>query len=1798
MSTVASVVEPVAIVGIGCRFPGAPNPEALWQLLIQGKDAIREVPADRWSIRAFYDPDSRKPGKLSAFRGGFLNQIDRFDAAFFGISPREAAYLDPQQRLLLEVAWEALEDGGQVAQQLAGTDVGVFIGAFTLDYMLLQLGKVGRPLIDTHTATGSMMTMISNRLSYLFDFRGPSISVDTACSSSLVAVHLACQSLRNSECSLALAGGVNVMSMPDYTIAESKGGFLSPDGASKAFSARANGYARGEGAGIAVLKLLSRAVADGDPIYAVIRGSAVNQDGHTNGITVPRGEAQQSLVREACRRANVSPGLIQYVEAHGTGTPVGDPIEADALGRALSEERVQDGQCLIGSIKTNIGHLEAAAGIAGLIKTTLCMKHRQIPPTLYTEDPNPKIPFADLRLRIPGQLEKWPATSDPILAGVNSFGFGGTNAHVVLGDAPQASPVAGDKGDVDTRRMRLLPISARSSEALYTLAENWRECVKSADSRVDDLCYTAGVRRGHHDYRLAVAGRSREEFAAQLEAYLAGETRRGMASGRAGHASPSKLVFVFTGMGPQWWAMGRELYNQQPTFRAAVDEVAAMFQTETGWPLLAELLAEEGQSRMVATQVSQTANFALQVGLAKLWESWGIYPDAVVGHSVGEVSSSYLSGALSLRDAVRVSYHRSRLQQRTAGKGGMMAVGLSAEEAADLVRPYESRVSIAAVNSHSSTTLAGDQDALQEIAGALEARKVFCRPLRVEVAYHSHHMDPIRDELLDSLRDLRPKTAARPLYSTVTAGLVSGIEVDAEYWWKNVRNPVRFAAAVDELIRDDHSLFLEVGPHPVLAGSITECLAKSRREGRTICSLRRGEDEQATILGALGELYCAGYPVDWKYLHPAGGRVVALPSYPWQREHYWTESRESEEDRLGYEVHPLLGKRLQTARAAWELDLNKHNLTWLEDHRIRGAVICPGAAYIEAALAAAAETFGSGNYAVENIRFRKALFLLDGEDPKVQFHLNAAGPSFEIHGRSRVDASWVLHCSGDLRQSQDTALPPGMALQNLRDDCAVEISKEVCYARLAEKGFEYGSHFQGIARLWRGSGTALARIVVPDAVNGAADGYHLHPVILDACFQTLIAADVMGNDDGTNTAYLPIGIDRIRLHDQPTGNLWAYAQVKHQGSRTMAGDIVLMNGDDQVLAEIRGVRVQSVEARPNLVSQEPIDRSIYEIQWSPSDGGSQVEAAWDRPGSWLILADSQGVAKGLAASLESSGETCLMASPDETSEPENLRRLIGQAFGPDRPACRGIVHLWSIDMPSFEQAGGGALDRAERFGCLTLKNVVQALGESGKSPRIWIVTRGAQRVVAKDRSIAVTQAPLWGMGRVIGHQEHAGLWGGLIDLDPDASADDVGMILNEVRGRHGEDQVAFRDGNRFVPQLVRSRSLVASLPVKLRPEASYLITGGLGALGLLTADWMVERGARRLILMGRTAMPPRSLWKDVDPESALGERVKDIREIEAKGASVYLAQVDSADEEQLTTFLRRYEDEGWPPIMGVVHAAGTVRDQLLVNMDDESFRSVLRPKVQGAALLHRLFANAPLDFFVLYSSTGSVVASAGQANYAAGNAFMDSLAQYRRARQLPALSINWGPWALGMVKELNLVEHYARRGIESITAERGCQFLDRLFGQNLAQALVVTANWKDLFQYQPRIPHMLESLKSEETESAENSLSSEQSEGVLERLLADPEGAQTILLAHLCELTARVLRLDAAKLDGDQSLSAFGMDSMMATELKNRIELSLHVSVSVMDLLKGASLAELAGPLLAQLAEQVEAMARDLPLAG
>src|SRR3989338_6987367 len=889
--------EPIAIIGIGCRFPGGANdPESFWKLLTNGVDAVTEVPRDRWDADAFYDPDPTRPGKTNSRWGGFLRDVNQYDYQFFGVPPPEAAQMDPQQRLLLEVAWEALEDAGQVLERLAGSRTGVFVGVGSTDYGNLQFLRT--PVLqDPYAVTGIALSLVANHLSYSFDFRGPSVVVDTACSASLVAIHLACQSLKQGECELVLAGGVNLILTPSGAIGFTKAGMMSPSGRCKAFDAAADGFVRAEGAGIIVLKPLTRAVADGDPIYGVIRGTAVNQDGYTPlGIKAPSQQAQEAILRDVYERAGISPGRVQYIEAHGTGTALGDPIEAQAIGAALSANRPSDKPLLIGSFKTNIGHLETAAGIAGLIKVALMLRHRMIPPSLHFHKPNPAIPFEQLSLRVQTALGPWPDESVPLIAGVNAFGFGGTNAHVVLEEAPRAA-----RGEVDesthrapeSPRTLLVPVSARSPEALRALAGAYVSWLSAEPNEggcaLPDIAYAASIRRSHHDERLAVSAHSRADLVQGLQAYLAGEGHPNVSIGRKGPGGPPKLAFVCSGQGPQWWAMGRQLLEQEPIFREAIEQCDALMRRDVTWSLLDELTADEASSRLDQTALAQPALFALQVGLAALWRSLGVVPDAGGGHSVGEVTASYLSGALSLPEAVRVIVHRGRVMQHAAGHGKMAAVPLSEADVQPSLRPYAGRIVIAAVNSPSSVTLSGDAEAMEELATQLEARGISPRFLRVNCAFHSHHMAPFERELMAALEGLTASTTTIPMISTMTGERCDGEQLNAGHWSREIREPVRFARAIETLLRDGYRIFVEVSAHPVLSGSIAQCAAAMGETVTTVPSLRRQEPERAVMLAALGTLFTVGYPVDWARHYPLRHRFIRLPSYPWQRERCWLD---------------------------------------------------------------------------------------------------------------------------------------------------------------------------------------------------------------------------------------------------------------------------------------------------------------------------------------------------------------------------------------------------------------------------------------------------------------------------------------------------------------------------------------------------------------------------------------------------------------------------------------------------------------------------------------------------------------------------------------------------------------------------------------------------------------------------------------------------------------------------------------------------------------------------------------------
>jgi acyl transferase domain-containing protein len=885
MTASADEKASIAIVGMACRFPGADGVDEFWDVLRNGKCTIGPVPPDRFDIDALYDPTPATPGKVISRWGGVLPGIQMFDAGCFGISPREAAFLDPQQRLLLKVTWEALEDAGQPVDDLAGTDTGVFIGLWQSDYEARLFGAT--PETEFYMTTGTGRYAASGRISYCFGLHGPSLTVDTACSSSLVAVHLACQSLRAGESSLAIAGGANVILQPHVTVAYSQSRMMAPDGHCKFGDAQADGYVRSEGAAVVILKPLAHALADGNPIYAVIRGSAVTNDGRDSGsLGTPARSGQESLLRRAYRNARISPGSVQYVEAHGTGTSAGDPVEIAALATVLGTERSPGSVCLVGSLKTNIGHTEGAAGVAGLIKVALSLHHHVIPPSLHFRQPNPEIPWSELPVRIARELVPWPAVPGHGIGGVSTFGIAGTNAHVVLGEAPRHDSPAVAPED----RAVLVPISSRSWESLKGLSRAYLDFLNGTDAAVRDIAFSASRYRSHHACRLAIVGQNPAQLKDQLQNWVVPDAGK--------ETMGRKIVFVFPGQGSQWLGMGRELMQLEPVFRKTLEQCDCALRSFADWSLLEQLLSDETSScyRLNEIDCIQPTLLAIEIALAQLWRSWGIEPDAVVGHSMGEVGAAFIAGALTLDDAMRVICRRSQLMKSTAGKGAMAVVDLSIPDTQHVLAGFEDRLSVAVSNSPTSTVISGDPDAIEAVLQILEERDIFCRPVRVDVASHSPQMDPLQPELVAALRDLHPARAAIPIYSTCRASVLNGTECDASFWADNLRRPVLFSQMTQELLSSGHGVFIEMSPHPILLPAIEQGFQHTRQSGTALASLRRKEPERATILQSVARLYELGYSPRWDTLNPAG-QFIRLPRYCWDEERFWCETGEPQPHR-------------------------------------------------------------------------------------------------------------------------------------------------------------------------------------------------------------------------------------------------------------------------------------------------------------------------------------------------------------------------------------------------------------------------------------------------------------------------------------------------------------------------------------------------------------------------------------------------------------------------------------------------------------------------------------------------------------------------------------------------------------------------------------------------------------------------------------------------------------------------------------------------------------------------------------
>jgi acyl transferase domain-containing protein/NAD(P)-dependent dehydrogenase (short-subunit alcohol dehydrogenase family)/acyl carrier protein len=2236
------VHEPVAVVGMACRFPKASDLKSFWQLLRDGGSAVSQVPDERgWDeVLSARGVDSAERAKVR--RGGFLDRIDGFEPLFFGISPREASSMDPQQRLMLELCWEALEDAGIQPSSLKGSETSVFAGAIWSDYVPL-LYRGGPEGLGQYTVTGHHHSIIANRISYVFGLEGPSLTLDSACSSGLVTAHLACESLRRGESTLALAGAVNLNILPESALAVSRFGALSEDGRCYTFDARANGYVRGEGGGVAVLKTLSRAIADGDRIYCVIRGSAVNNDGASNGMTAPSPKAQEAVLRAAYRRAGVDVAAVQYVEAHGTGTPLGDPIEAKALGAVLGTGRPAEAPLLVGSAKTNVGHLEGAAGIVGLMKVGLSIHHRLLPPSLNFESPNPLAPLAELGLAVPTSLGPWPAPGKRLLAGVSSFGLGGTNGHVVLEEWPapraealtleaespdalraavealrvtlsadagrmplkaictdaaarrgpaqerlavvthteahldgalaaflsgeanpalhtsgaaidasrgvvfvfpgqgaqwygmaqsllQGEPVfraaiegcdryvrqylgwsligeltvgraasrlddidvslpaiisigiavaawwrslgvepaavvghstgeiaaahvagaldlddtmrvicaygrviarqvgqggmalvglpweqaaealasfdgrvfraiqdsvngtvvagepralevlveglqakgvfcrhvamnvaphcpladslrdelfealkdirprrgsvpfisevteteldgkaldaahwvrnfgdaaffsgavnelirrghrvfldvgphpitkhsveanlrhAGVRGEVLSSLRRdedergtlldtlgalytlglpvrwdelyprgcdgasagapssevsgpdgaawLLPLSAKSAEGLLSLAGAYGELLRHGahEAHLRDVAYTASVRRDHHAHRFAVVGRTRAEMAEVLAAFVRdGMALAGVHGQSITHRRP-KLVFVFPGQGSQWVGMGRTLLEQEPVFREAIETCDGAIRREASFSVLEELRADAARSRLGEIDVVQPVLFAIEVALAALWWSWGVEPDAVVGHSMGEVAAAYVAGALSLGDAAAVICRRSRLLRTVSGKGAMALVELSMVEAERRLGGYADRLSVAVSNGPRSTVIAGAPAALEEVLGQLEREKVFCRRVKVDVASHSPQMDGLRDELLAALSGLSPKAASVRMPSTVTGERVNGEELGAEYWADNLRKPVLFSRVIRGLCEEGHTLFVEMSPHPILLPSVEENLRESKAEGGAIGSLRRQVDERRSLLESVGRLYVHGYPVAFQRLYPEGGRVVDLPTYPWQRERFWVESgaqargapRGARRAGKGGSEHPLLGAPFFSSahldERMWEQGLSVEATPYLADHRVQGEVVLPGAGYVEMALAAGAATLGAADLVLEEVVFEQMLALADKGERIVQVVLTEQGTgrcSFQIASRAEEARVWTKHASGAVRVQGGEAGPErARELPDaLKQRLGPALPAAAHYRRMRGRQIDYGPAFQGLLELWTGEGEALGKVRLPDEVEDS--GYTLHPALLDACLQVSAALF----PDVTET-YVPVGIRRLQVRARPSRQAWVMA-MQRGGEGADGGDAIcdlwVVDDEGRIVVELEGLRARRLGAVAG-GAKDALAGCIHVVAWRGVE--PLPEPSLPVEGTWLVLVDRSGVGVALGARLSVHGRRCVRAVPGsayerlepdlyciDPSKPDDYLRLLRELFG-EEERCLGAVHLFSLDATPIEATTPESLLLDLVRGSVSAASLAQAIVRHGfrDVPRLYLVTRGAQAVL-EGEPVAVAQAPLLGLGKTIA-LEHPELKCTRIDLRPTADEGDAELLMRELGARDREDQIALRSDGRYVARLVRGaferdeptpNALVVNKPtpevrlspvrwetaIPIRADRSYLITGGLGGLGLVLARWLVAQGARHLALVGRRG-------PGHEAQQAIGA-------MEEAGAQLECVQADVSQRSEVERLFSRI-GERLPPLGGIVHAAAVLDDHTLLEQSEESFRKVFGPKALGAWNLHALCEGLELDFFVMYSSAASLFGSPGQSNYTAANALLDALSHERARRALVSMSIQWGAFAeVGLsAAQDNRGKRLSSRGIASFTPAEGLEALRRLFERPRTEVGVMrfdARRWIEFYPGAAGLPFLAEAM----TEDPFYDGDGEEVQHLLERLKSmNPRERLYLLERLLLEEAGSVLRLDPSRIDRFAPFQSLGMDSLTSLELRNRIETTLGSRLSATLLFTYPTASSLAEHLLERL---------------
>ena len=1699
--------EPIAIVSMACRFPGGTDtPEALWQLLVRGGDVISEFPADRgWNLDELYDPDPDRPGTATTRFGGFLHDAAEFDAEFFGISPREALAMDPQQRLLLETSWEAAERAGIDPTALRGSRTGVFTGVNYADYAAVAAQAAQG---EGHLLTGSAPSVVSGRVAYTLGLEGPAVTVDTACSSSLVALHLAGQALRAGDCTLALVGGVAVMATPGAIVSFSRQRGLAADGRCKAFAEAADGMGMGEGAGVLLLERLSDARRNGHPVLAVVRGSAVNQDGASNGLSSPNGPSQQRVIRAALANAGLAASDVDVVEAHGTGTTLGDPIEAQALLATYGQHRSPEHPVLVGSLKSNIGHTQAASGVAGVIKTVLAMRHRQVPPTLHVDRPSSHVDWARGALALAAELQPWPDHGRPSRAGVSSFGLSGTNVHVILEQAPEPDCAAAP-GPLAPAVPWLL--SARTPQALRELADRLRRhLVARPDAEPQEVGRSLSDRTAF-ECRAALVG-DHGRLLAGLAGLAAGVPLPGsqLAEGRT--------VLVFPGQGSQWLGMGGALLGESPVFADRIAACELALAPYVDWSLTAVLRDGAGLGLLDRVDVVQPVLFAVMVSLAEVWRGLGLALDAVVGHSQGEIAAACVAGALTLEDAARVVALRGRALAALAGGGAMASVLLPSGEVEEAVR-LRPGLSVAAVNGPASTVVSGDVAAVEGLVAELVAGGARAQLIGVDYASHSAQVEQIRERLLRELDGITPNSAAVPLFSTVTGDWLDTTTMDAGYWFRNLRQTVRFEESVRTLLDEGFRFFVEPSPHPVLTVGVQESADALGVPVVAVGTLRRGEGGWDRVLRSAGEAWSRGLPVDWSSVFP-GGRRIELPTYPFQRRRYWPQPGGSSRGGLvaaGLDAadHPLLGAALEVAESgelvlSGRLSLRAH--PWLADHQVSDIVLLPGAAFVELAVRAADE---AGCAVVEELTLQAPLLLPPDGAVRLQLRVGVADASgrrsLDLFSR-REDAAgpeWTPHATGTLAPADpeaDVDAEAGAALAAEPEvwppTGAVPVPVDALYERFAASGYGYGPAFQGLGAAWRRGDELFTEVRLPKEQQPGASGYGLHPALLDAALHGLWLAPQgdAGAQPGPGTAGLPFSWSGIRLHASGATALRVRLGYGEDGNVSISatdpeGHQVLSVGE-------LAVRPIDLDALRTAGAGAGGADSLFRPEWTPVPSSGRPVPATDLA---FIGADGHPDLGGLRHAVEQ---------------------------GAPRPA----VVLASLGCDSSDATSVKAeVQRALRL-------IQDWLADSRwDDARLVVLTRRAVATGEHEGVADLAGAAVRGLVRSA-QSEHPDRFL-LLDVDEPAA---VSGCLPEALAHSREPQLALRAGVLLAARLVRAPAGVGPAPV-LDPGGTVLVTGAAGVLGGLTARHLVLRhGARRLLLTSRRGT-------DAPGMPAL------VAELGELGAVVTVAACDAADRTALAALLAQVPPEH--PLTAVVHAAGVLDDGMVTSLTPSQLERVLRPKVDAALNLHELTRERRLSAFVLFSSASATVGNAGQANYAAANAFLDALAQQRRAQGLPGQSLAWGLWAqrsdlTGSLGDDGL-RRMARGGTAALSTEAGLALFDAALASGeplLVPVRLDLARLRAGARTAP-VPALLSRLVPGGPRRPDAGADAADT-GSLRRRLAGlgPEERRTAVLDLVRGRVAEVLGHGGAEaVDPERAFKELGFDSLTSVELRNRL---------------------------------------------